>query len=126
MGKNPNLYAIYRPIAVSGTLSKVLERILLSEMMFECKVGRCLFGFRIRMSCAFVRSLMRKIITKTHARFLPLFLCNVYIAAAFDLVAHSQLSLTLLDQGVNPYIVALLSLLYSSVRIYRMEVYLRP
>ncbi|KAK2717786.1 hypothetical protein QYM36_006546 [Artemia franciscana] len=65
------------------------------------------------MGCAFVHRLMNKIIAKAHALNLPLFLFCVDISAAFDSAVHFKLFLTLLDQGVNPYIVALLSYWYS-------------
>ena len=70
---NLKLCPSYRLITVSGALSNVLERILLSEMVFKCNVGKCQFGFRIRMSCVFVHWLVNKIIVKAHARNLPLF-----------------------------------------------------
>ena len=80
-----------------GTLSKVLERILLSELVLKCKVGEHQFGFRKRMGCAFVPRLMNKIMAKARARNLLLFFCSVDIFSAFDSVVHSKLFLTHLD-----------------------------
>ncbi|KAK2708867.1 hypothetical protein QYM36_014481, partial [Artemia franciscana] len=82
--KNANECGGYRPITVSRTLSKVLEKLVLREVI----------------SNAFLPKSVH--------------ICSVDISAAFDSVIQSAVSRTLLDVGVNAHIVAMLSFWYSN------------
>lgn len=113
-GKNRNLCSSYRPITVSSTLSKVLERLLLPELLRKCKIDNRQFGFRRHLGCAFAHRLLTRIVSKAQNQSRTLLICAVDVSAAFDSVIHSKLILNLLHQGVNPHVAAVLWHWYSS------------
>ena len=113
-GKNANECGGYRPITVSSTLSKVLERLVLSEIVSKCVIDHRQFGFRKYLSCAFAHRLLKRILAKAELLGLSVYVCSVDISAAFDSVIQSAVFQTLLDAGVNTHIVAMLSYWYSN------------
>ena len=113
-GKNANECGGYRPITVSSTLSKVLEKLVLHEVISKCVIDYRQFGFRKHLSCAFAHRLLKRILAKADSLELSVHICSVDISAAFDSVIQSAVSRTLLDVGVNAHIVAMLSFWYSN------------
>ncbi|KAK2719437.1 hypothetical protein QYM36_005057 [Artemia franciscana] len=106
-GKNANEFGGYRPITVSSTLSKVLEKLVLREVISMCVIDYRQFGFRKHLSCAFAHRLLKRILAKADSLELSVHICNFNISAAFDSVIQSAVFQTLLDAGVNAHIVAI-------------------
>ncbi|KAK2707782.1 hypothetical protein QYM36_015474, partial [Artemia franciscana] len=113
-GKNANEYGGYRPITVLSTLSKVLEKVVLHEVISKCVIDYRQFGFRKHLSCASAHRLLKRILVKADSLELSVHLCSVDISAAFDSVIQAAVFQTLLDAGVNAHIVAMLSFWYSN------------
>ncbi|KAK2727245.1 hypothetical protein QYM36_007923 [Artemia franciscana] len=113
-GKNANECGGYRPITVSSTLSKVLEKLALREVISKCVIDYRQFGSRKHLSCAFVHRLLKRIHAKAESLELSVHICSVDISTAFDSVIQSAVFRTLLDAGVNAHIVAMLSFWYSN------------
>ncbi|KAK2706201.1 hypothetical protein QYM36_016289, partial [Artemia franciscana] len=99
-GKNANECGGYRPITVSSSLSKVLEKLVLREVISKCVIDYRHFGFRKHLSSDSLE--------------LSVHICSVDISTAFDSVIQSAVFRTLLDAGVNAHIVAMLSFWYSN------------
>ena len=104
-GKNANECGGCRLITVSSTLSKVLEKLVLHEVILKCVIDYRQFGFRKHLA----HKLLKRILAKADSLELSVHICSVDISAAFDSVIQSAVFHTLLDAGVNAHIVAMLS-----------------
>ena len=111
-GENPSECSGHSPITVSTTLSKVLERIVLPEIVSTCPLDYRQFGFRRNLSCAFAHRVLKRIISKAGSSGSPLFVCSVDISSALDSVTQARVFISLLESGVNAYVVACLSYWY--------------
>jgi len=112
-GKNQSHCTGYRPITVSSVLSKVLELLLLPEILDKFRLDYPPLGYHQNLSCAFVHRLVKKAIDKSHRLGSCLFVCSVDISAAFNSVVQSQVFLKLIEYGVNASVLALVSWWYS-------------
>ncbi|KAK2718463.1 hypothetical protein QYM36_005700 [Artemia franciscana] len=113
-GKKANECGGYRPIIVSSTLSKLLKKLVLREVISECVMDYRQFGFRKHLSCALAHRLLKHILTKADSLGLSVHICSVDISAAIDSVIQSTAFQTLLDASVNTHIVVMLSFWYSN------------
>ncbi|KAK2713649.1 hypothetical protein QYM36_009505 [Artemia franciscana] len=112
--KNTNECGGYRLITVLSTLSKVLEKLVLFEVILKYVIDYRQFGFGKHLSCAFGHRHLKHILAKADSLELSVHICSVDISAAFDSVIQSALFQTLLDASVNAHIVAMLSFWYSN------------
>ena len=89
-GKNANECGSYRPISVSTTFNKVLEKLVLREVISKCVIDYRQFGFRKHLSCAFTHRLLKRILAKADSLDLSVHICSVYISATFYSVIQSS------------------------------------
>ncbi|KAK2716408.1 hypothetical protein QYM36_010833, partial [Artemia franciscana] len=76
-GKTANECGGYRPITVSSTLSKVLEKLVLCEVISKYVIDYRQFGFRKHLSCAFAHRLLKRILAKADSLELSVHICSV-------------------------------------------------
>ena len=94
-GKNANECGGHRPITVSSSLSKVLEKLVLREVTSKCVIDYRQFGFRKHLSCAFAHRLLKRILAKADSLELSVHICSVDISTACDSVIQSAVFHTL-------------------------------
>ncbi|XP_065581051.1 uncharacterized protein LOC136040680 [Artemia franciscana] len=112
--KNANECGGYRPINLSSTFNKVLEKLVLREVISKCVIDYRQFGFRKHLICAFAHRLLKRILAKANSLELSVHICSVDIPVVFDSVMQSAVFRTFLDAGANAHKVAILSCWYSN------------
>ena len=103
----------YRPISLSSTLSKVLERLLLSVYEEFLSSSHLQFGFKRGFSTSLCTATIKNIVTNYLHRDSPVLGCFLDASKAFDLVDHGILFKTLLERGLPLSIVRFLISWYS-------------
>ena len=103
----------YRPISLSSTLSKVLERLLLSVYDEFLSSSHLQFGFKRGFSTSLCTATIKNIVTNYLHRDSPVLGCFLDASKAFDLVDHGILFKILLERGLPLSIVRFLISWYS-------------
>ena len=106
----------YRPISLSSTLSKVLERLLLSVYDEFLSSSHLQFGFKRGFSTSLCTATIKNIVTNYLHRGSSVLGCFLDASKAFDLVDHGILLNTLLERGLPLSIVRLYSMQQLRVR----------
>ena len=99
----------YRAIALSTTLSKVLELILVDRLQPFLCTNDSQFGFKADHSTTHATFVLKETINYFTSRGSPVYACFLDASKAFDRVTHSKLFETLKERGVPlPYLKLLL------------------
>lgn len=93
-GLNPNDVANYRPVTLSTTISKLLERL----MVPEDDVTDTQFGFRKGMGTAFACTLLNDVMQYFKMKKSPLYTCSLDAEKCFDSICHNALFFKLHDK----------------------------
>jgi hypothetical protein len=103
----------YRAIALSNSISKILESVFLNRVS-STDVSDCYqFGFKPGHSTGFCTKTMKNVIDYYTGQGSHIFTCFVDFSKAFDRVNYWKLFNKLLDDNVDCNIVALLAVWYS-------------
>ena len=103
----------HRPISLSSTLSKVLERLLLSVYDEFLSSSHLQFGFKRGFSTSLCTATIKNIVTNYIHRGSSVLGCFLDASKAFDLVDHGILFKILLERGLPLSIVRFLISWYS-------------
>ena len=104
----------YRAIALSNSLSKVLETLFLSKVNSVDLCDKYQFGFKAGHSTSLCTNAMKSVVDYYTRQGSHVFLCFVDFSKAFDKVNYWKLFQKLLDDNVNVSVVALLAFWYSN------------
>ena len=107
----------YRPIALSNTVAKLFEIVLLRRMENHVDSSPHQFGFKQKHStdaCVFLLKEMIRFYMKHGS---PVFVCFMDASKAFDRVNHKTLFSKLIDKSIPFYLLRILSLWYRFQRI---------
>ena len=104
----------YRAIAISNSLSKLLEAIFMRELN-SCNIESDYrqFGFKAAHSTALCTNVLKRSVDYYTSRGSHVFTCFVDFTKAFDRVNYWKLFSMLLDDRLNSHIVSLLAYWYS-------------
>ena len=103
----------YRAIALSNSITKILESVFMSKVT-AINDGDCYqFGFKAGHSTGLCTNTMKKVIDYYTSRDSHVFVCFVDFSKAFDKVDYWKLFSKLLDDNINHNVVALLAVWYS-------------
>lgn len=95
----------YRAIALSTSLSKVLELILVERLQPYLKTSDAQFGFKRNHSTTHATFILKETINHYSKQGSPVYACFLDASKAFDRVCHSKLFQILLERGVPlPYL----------------------
>ena len=111
--KDASNSANYRPIALSSSISKVLERVILSLYGPYFATSAFQFGFKPGHSTTLCSATVKNVVSRYLHNGSPVLGCFLDASKAFDLVDHSILFDILLKRGLPPTIVRLLISWYS-------------
>jgi exonuclease III len=103
----------YRAIAISTSLSKILETILVPAMPSDTFYDNHQFGFKHGHSTGICTQTLKNVVNHYTERGSHVFVCFVDLSKAFDQVNYWQLFVKLLSDNVNALVVRLLSFWYS-------------
>jgi hypothetical protein len=104
----------YRAIALSTSISKILESVLFQFVLSVDDIDKCQFGFKQGHSTTICTNVLKSVIGYYTSRGSHVFTCFVDFTKAFDRVNYWKLFNGLLDDGVNVYVVKLLTYWYSN------------
>ena len=104
----------YRAIALSNTISKILESIFINRVTSVSASDSYQFGFKTGHSTGLCTNTMKKVVEYYTARGSHVFACFVDFSKAFDKVNYWKLFNKLLDDSIDCDIVAFLAKWYSS------------
>ena len=95
----------YRAIALSTTLSKALELVLIDRLQPFLITNDAQFGFKAGHSTTHATYVLKEIINNYTNQGSPVYACFLDASKAFDRVCHSKLFKILADRGVPvPYL----------------------
>lgn len=115
---NPSVSANYRPIAISNSASKLMEKIIFSRLAnFLATSGRQ-FGFKKNHSTDMCILALKETIDYYRSLNTPVFACFMDIKSAFDRVSRGKLFQKLISRGAPYYIVAILKTWYDLQRLF--------
>ena len=103
----------YRPIALASSLSKVLERILLTKLEMYVSTSDNQFGFKRKHGTDLCIYALKEIVFSYTSLNSSVFLCFIDASKAFDRINHEKLFLKLLDRGVPKFLVRILVFWYA-------------
>ena len=112
--KDASLSSSYRPIALSSTLSKVLEWMILDRYSEFLGSSHLQFGFKPHSSTTLCTGVVKNVVSHYIHSGSSVYGCFLDASKAFDIVDHNTLFKKLLDCGLPPLVVRLLSSWYSS------------
>ena len=115
--KDPSDSNNYRAIALASTLSKVLERIILSKYSSFLDTHSLQFGFKSCVSTTMCTGLIKNVVAQYTHRGTNVFGCFLDASKAFDLVDHGILFQKLLNRGLPSTVVRFLLLWYQSQQL---------
>ena len=115
--KDPSDSNNYRAIALASTLSKVLERIILSKYSSFLDTHSLQFGFKSGVSTTMCTGLIKNVVAQYTHRGTNVFGCFLDASKAFDLVDHGILFQKLLNRGLPSTVVRFLLLWYQSQQL---------
>ena len=98
----------YRPIALSSTFSKIIERSILSNYESVFSASTLQFGFKPGHSTSLCTATVKNVISRYTHNGSPVLGCFLDASKAFDLVDHGILFQILLDRGLPSAIVRFL------------------
>ena len=104
----------YRPIALTSSLSKILEHLILLKFSSFLYTSPLQFGFKSGSSTTMCTGVVKNIVSRYIYNGSTVHGCFLDASKAFDLVDHSLLFQKLIDHGLPPVIVRFLSSWYSS------------
>jgi hypothetical protein len=107
----------YRAIALSNTISKILECIFMSKVTSNNDSDVYQFGFKAGHSTGMCMNTMKKVVDYYIDNGSHVFACFVDFSKAFDRVNYWKLFNKLLDDDVDCNIVALLAVWYSGQEV---------
>ena len=108
----------YRPIAVSNSISKILEKCMLNRLGTYLQTSDNQFGFKRSHSTETCIFALKQVLNYYRDAGSPVFVCFLDIKSAFDRVSHNKLFLKLLDRGVPKYLLSLLIVWYGKQQLY--------
>ncbi len=111
--KDPTISDNYRPIALSPTVSKALEWVILLEFSQFFVTNDLQFGFKKGMSTSLCTGLLKNTISHYIHRGSNVFSCFLDASKAFDLVNHCTLFKKLMARGL-PTVITHLCILITS------------
>ena len=103
----------YRAIAISSTLSKVFESVVLNDLTTVAEGDEMQYGFKPGLSTGTCTNVLKTTVNYYTTRGSHIFCCFVDFSKAFDRVNYWQLFSKLLSDGVNSKLIRLLSYWYS-------------
>ena len=103
----------YRPIALASTLSKVLERILLSRLQEYVTTTENQFGFKSEHGTDLCVYALKEVVSKYKRHNTTVFMCFLDATKAFDRINHGKLFTVLQERGVPPYLIRILYYWYT-------------
>jgi hypothetical protein len=103
----------YRAIALSNSITKILESVFMSKVTAFSDSDCYQFGFTAGHSTGLCTNTMKKVIDYYTCRDSHVFVCFVDFSKAFDKVDYWKLFSKLLDDDIDCNIVALLAVWYS-------------
>jgi len=103
----------YRAIALSNSVTKLFETLIMDKIVSKANVDDYQFGFEKGHSTAQCTNLLKRTVDYYRKRGSHVFVCFVDFRKAFDSVNYWKLFNKLIDDGINTSIVALLSFWYS-------------
>lgn len=103
----------YRPIALSSSFSKILERLILSKYGSFFSTSTLQFGFKPGHSTSLCSATVKNVVTRYIQNGSQVLGCFLDASKAFDLVDHSILFEILLKRGLPLAIVRFLASWYS-------------
>ncbi len=98
----------YRPIAITSSISKLLERVLLKKYGEVFVTNSHQFGYKQKHSTDMCIFLMKEVIDFYNTLSSPVYVCYMDASKAFDRINHGHLFQKLLDRNLPPIIVRLL------------------
>jgi hypothetical protein len=104
----------YRPIAITCTMSKILESVILLKYHDYLFSTDNQFGFKPNHSTDYCIFILKEVIDFYTSHNSPVYICFMDASKAFDRVSHYCLFKKLLDRGLPSIIVRLLSTWYST------------
>ena len=107
--KDASLSSSYRLIALSSTLSKVLEWMMLDRYSEFLGSSHLQFGFKPHSSTTLCTGVVKNVVSHYIHSGSSVYGCFLDASKAFDLVDHNILFKKLLDRGLPPLVVRLLS-----------------
>ena len=114
---NPSESANYRPVAISTSGSKILEKILFSRLEEFLGTTDNQFGFKAKHSTDMCIFALKETINYYRGLNTPVFVCFLDIKSAFDRVSHGKLFNKLIDRGTPYYLVEILRVWYHEQRL---------
>ena len=106
--KDASVSSNYRPIALSSSFSKILERLILSQYRSFLSSNALQFGFKPGHSTTLCSATIKNVITRYTQNGSPVLGCFLDASKAFDLVDHTILFNILLNRGLPLVIVRFL------------------
>lgn len=103
----------YRAIAISNSMTKVFESVILECVNFSDKSDMYQFGFKQGLSTTICTDVFKKVVNYYRNRGSHVFACFVDFSKAFDRVNYWKLFNQLLDNNVDSGIVKVLAYWYS-------------
>ena len=103
----------YRAIAISNSISKIFETVLLDKLIVENPIDAHQFGFTSGVSTEMCTYVLKNTVKYYNNRGSDVFACFVDFSKAFDKVNYWKLFNKLLDDNVNVYVARLLAFWYS-------------
>ena len=95
----------YRAIALSTTLSKILELVLVERLQPFLDTSDAQFGFKPEHSTTYATFVLKETINYYTKQGSPVYVCFLDASKAFDRVCHSKLFQILSERGVpSPYL----------------------
>ena len=116
--KSPMDSTNYRPIAISPSISKIFEDILLTRLHDFIQCSHHQFGFKKQNSTETCIFAMREVINYYKQLNSNVFICFIDIKGAFDRVNYMKLFCKMLQRGVPTYLILLLENWYTEQKLF--------
>ena len=104
----------YRPIALTNTLSQIIEKLILARCSSLLQTTENQFGFKSNSSTDLCVFSLKQVIDYYKGNGSPVYLCFLDVSKAFDRVPHSILFSKLVERKVPHIVIRLLAYWYTS------------